>query len=41
MENSKLEYFVEYYPNPNEGEQWQELTKVVFTNLAKAYESRG
>jgi hypothetical protein len=41
MENSKLQYGVEYYPNSEEGEQWQELTKLEFNNLVKAHESRG
>ena len=39
--NTDLEYFVEYIPNEDEGEQAQELTKVEFTSLINDHKARG
>lgn len=40
MPNS-LEYGVEYYPNNDEGEQWQELTEAEFLSLIRDHKARG
>jgi hypothetical protein len=36
-----MEYFVEYYPTENEGEQAQELTKSDFVALIRDHKARG
>ena len=36
-----MEYFVEYYPNADEGEQAQELTKSEFLSLIRDHKARG
>jgi hypothetical protein len=36
-----MEYFVEYYPNADEGEQAQELTKAEFLALIRDHKARG
>lgn len=35
-----MEYFVEYYPNADDGEQAQELTKSEFISLIRDHKSR-
>jgi hypothetical protein len=37
----QLEWFVEYYPNDDEGEQWQELTEREFLDLIAQHKTRG
>jgi len=37
----KLEYGVEYYPNPDEGEQFEHLTELEFLSLIRNHELRG
>jgi len=39
--NTDLEYFVEYSPNLNEGEQAQELNKLEFLDLVKQHQMQG
>jgi hypothetical protein len=34
-------YGVEYYPNGNEGEQWEEVTQTEFIDLIKMHAFRG
>jgi len=41
MQTSKLEYGVEYYPNPEEGEQFEHLTELEFLSLIRDHELRG
>jgi len=41
MQTSKLEYGVEYYPNPEEGEQFENLTELEFLSLIRDHERRG
>lgn len=36
-----MEYFVEYYPNADEGEQAQELTKSEFVALIREHKAHG
>ena len=36
-----MEYFVEYYPNAEEGEQAEELTRPEFVNLVREHRARG
>jgi hypothetical protein len=36
-----MEYFVEYYPNADEGEQAQELTREEFKELYNMHRQRG
>ena len=36
-----MEWGVEYYPNEQEGEEWQELTKQEFKDLLRTYNARG
>lgn len=36
-----MEYFVEYYPNANEGEQAEELSKSEFLSLIRDHKLRG
>jgi len=36
-----MEYFVEYYPNANEGEQAQEVSRSEFIELIKCHKERG
>lgn len=38
---SKLEYGVEYFPNPEEGEQWEELSERAFLDLIASHKARG
>jgi hypothetical protein len=38
---TKIEYGVEYYPNGNEGEQFEYLTESDFLGLIRAHELRG
>lgn len=37
----QLEYGVEYYPNLDEGEQWQELTESEFLDLIAQHNAKG
>ena len=41
MDHSNLEYGVEYYPNPNEGEQFEYLEEWQFIDLINLHKSRG
>ena len=36
-----FEFGVEYYPNPNDGEQWQELTEMEFLAIIAMHKARG
>lgn len=37
----QLEFGVEYYPNPEDGEQWQELTESEFLEVIAMHKARG
>jgi hypothetical protein len=37
----QLEYGVEYYPNTDEGPQWQEVTEFEFLDLMAQHNARG
>ena len=39
--DSLIEYGVEYFPNEDEGEQWQELTEFEFISLIQDHKQRG
>ena len=41
MQTIKIEYGVEYYPNPEEGEQFEYLTESNFLSLICDHEMRG
>ena len=41
MQTIKIEYGVEYYPNPNEGEQFEYLTESEFLALIRMHQARG
>ena len=41
MQTIKIEYGVEYYPNPDEGEQFEYLTELEFLSLIRDHELRG
>ena len=41
MQTIKIEYGVEFYPNPDEGEQFEHLTESEFLSLIRDHESRG
>jgi len=41
MQTIKVEYGIEYYPNPEEGEQFEYLTESEFLGLISDHESRG
>lgn len=36
-----LEFGVEYYPNPEEGEHWEELTEREFLDVIAMHKARG
>jgi hypothetical protein len=37
----QIEFGVEYYPNPEEGEQWQELSESEFLAILDMHKARG
>ena len=39
--SNNLEYGVEYYPNNDEGEQWEELTESEFLALIRRHKVKG
>jgi len=41
MQTIKIEYGVEYYPNPEEGEQFEYLTELEFLSLIRDHGLRG
>jgi hypothetical protein len=41
MQAIKIEYGVEYYPNSDEGEQFEHLTESDFLSLIRDHELRG
>ena len=41
MQAINIEYGVEYYPNPKEGEQFEHLTELEFLSLIRDHELRG
>jgi Ca2+-binding EF-hand superfamily protein len=41
MQAIEIEYGVEYYPNPKEGEQFEHLTESEFLSLIRDHERRG